>query len=136
MSCQIPNYPLAVSCQEEETNYPTDIGLWPNKVNDKFLDFWVEKGNNACGNSSSKFEMSAVKEGDRTRQCTSNLFTGTHSLTGEKLDLSCLYYSEVYCFPCKLLSDNESVSQLVLTTGSTDRNEFNHRANRKNTVPF
>ena len=85
--------------------------------------------------------MSAVKEDDRTRHYTSNLFTPMHSLTGETRDLSWLYYSEStgkeYCFPCKLLSANES----VFTTGfnnwrSTDMNEFIHIANQNNITPL
>ena len=68
----------------------------------KFRDVWLEKGNNEYRNSS-KFEMSAVKA-IGTRHCTSNLFA---------LSWLCESTSKVYCFPCKLLSDNES----VFTTG-------------------
>ena len=57
-------------------------------------------------------QLQNLKEIDRTRHCTKLLFTRTHSLSGEKLDVSWLCYSKttgrIYCFVCKLMSINTS----------------------------
>ena len=107
---------------EEEHNNPVnvlfdtqnDIGLWPEKIGNDFREYWLEKGNESCRNLDSDFEQSAKQEGDRTRHCTKSLFTRTHSLSGEKIDLKWLCYSEskgkVYCFVCIILmSSDESL---------------------------
>ena len=73
---------------------PCDIGLWPSNMNDRFRDYWLKKGSKECRYVNSNFGKSEVTKNNRTRHCTASLFTWKHPLTGEKLYLSWLCYSE------------------------------------------
>ena len=104
-----------VEASEELEEYPSDIGLWPANLTESFHEHWLQKGSKPCQNAKSDFKNSAVKETQRggNRHCTAALFKHKHSLTDEILDVTWLCYSEsqgkVFCFPCKLLSNEVSV---------------------------
>lgn len=95
-----------------EHGFENDLGLWPRKISEEMRDYWLKRGSTDCQHCHGDFKESAVKELDRTRHCTKTLFTRTHSLSGQKIDLRWLCYSKttgrVYCFPCKLMSDVDS----------------------------
>lgn len=100
-----------------EQGFEDDLGLWPKIIPENVCDYWLKKGSAECRHCDGDFKESAVKELNRTRHCTKTLFTRTHSLSGQEMNLNWLCYSkttgQVYCFPCKLMSKVES----TFTTG-------------------
>ena len=63
---------------------PCDIDLWTSNMNDRFRDYWLEKGSKECRYVNSNFEKSAVTKNNRTCHCTPSLFARKHLLTDEK----------------------------------------------------
>lgn len=95
-----------------EQGFENDLGLWPKIIPENVCDYWLKRGSAECRHCDGDFKESAVKELNRTRHCTKTLFTRTHSLSGQEINLNWLCYSkttgQVYCFPCKLLSKVQS----------------------------
>ncbi|XP_068250776.1 uncharacterized protein [Palaemon carinicauda] len=95
-----------------EQGFENDLGLWPKIIQENVCDYWLKRGSAECQHCDGDFKESAVKELIRTRHCTKTLFTRTHSLSGQEINLNWLCYSKttgkVYCFPCKLLSKVQS----------------------------
>lgn len=100
-----------------DERFENDVGLWPKKLSEQVRSYWLGKGSSEYQNCHSDFKESAIREQDRIRHCTRTLFTSSHSLSGEEIDLKWLCYSKatgkVYCFVCKLMSNEEFVHNRV-----------------------
>ena len=67
-----------------------------------------------------------MKYQDKSRHCTKKLFTRTHTLSGQDINLNWLCYSKttgkIYCFSCKLMSKADS----SFTTACNDWKNARH----------
>ena len=74
-------------------------------------EYWAEKGGSECQNADTNFNASGVVFGTKnfTRHCSLSYFTRIHTLTGAKIQRSCLCYSiskkRLFCTPENLESD-------------------------------
>lgn len=98
---------------EVTREYPPDIGLWPDAVDQAMREYWAEKGPESVQNKTSNFVASKVVDGDRqVRYCSQNYFLCTHELTNTNFNRSWLCYApsngKVYCFYCKLFSTQKT----------------------------
>lgn len=86
-----------------------DLGLWPEKITEDILTFWMKVGSESCSNMDASFEKSIQYDGKQKRYFSKSLFYRSFS-NGEKKTRSWLCYSpttgKVFCFNCKLLSDD------------------------------
>ena len=96
--------------------FPLDLGLWPDQINDEMRDYWVEKGSASCQNRDSSFSETrktySAGRSVKSRGCSKSLFSYTHTPTKQKIQRTWVCYSHsskaIYCFHCKLFCPKNS----------------------------
>ena len=89
-----------------EQGVDNDIGLWPTRINDELVDYWVRRGPKELQRNEGAFSASvlAISDGSK-RSCTSDMFVKTLR-NQETIARTWLCYSskvgKTYCFYCKL----------------------------------
>ena len=121
--------------------YKSDPALW-GKISAEEEDYWLSIGPHSCQNRDASLKPSKRVFNDQERYFSKSLFTTTLP-NGETVSREWLLYSpstgNVYCFCCKLMSNNRSRSKLATEGFSDWRNrkllsQHEHSAEHKQAV--
>lgn len=102
---------------EQQIGFENDIGLWPNKLTNEMITFWIKKGFQNLQNCNEQlFEKSSVSQkrsertANETRKCSINFFKRI-SQNKEIINRFWLCFSpstgKIYCYVCKVMETNQ-----------------------------